>query len=74
MAGSHCRGSSNSPLVAAAAGEQRGAKEEADAVTAGDAEVLVEEAGRATVVAVDGGATGSSAYTPRMACIRMLDS
>jgi hypothetical protein len=45
MANSKCRGCSNRQLVAADTGEQRGAAEEVEAVAAGNAGVLVGEAG-----------------------------
>ena len=46
MADTHCRGSSDRQLVDAAARLQWRAVEEAEAVAAGYADVLVEEAGR----------------------------
>ena len=46
MADTHCRGSSDRQLVAVAAGGQWRTAEEAEAVAAGYADVLVEEAGR----------------------------
>ena len=45
MANSKCRVCSNRQLVAADAGEQRGAAEEVEAVAAGNAGVLMGEAG-----------------------------